>query len=254
LVNSSQENDFYWVEHINKPSLFRIKAKDEMGIESDPVFFFLSKDKIVPKPGEDEIKLNLDYFFEDGFLNFVLEFNSILSKTPDLSLRAGSFEFRPLVIKQTSLRKYKTVYPFSETKARDLRFKVSCQSVLGDSANFVNEIPLSIATPLDGGEVVSRDGMAKIRIDSGTVYKDIQLKIEQRSPSKRSIEKGKIYSFEPKDVPFAKSARISLSYKGENCNPEKLALYEYKNGSWRFVGNKLDFEEKTVWKIRWLLV
>ncbi len=246
LVNNSEENDFYWAEDINEPSFFRIKAKDELNLESDPTFFFLGMDKIVPKSRKGEIKLNLNYFFEDGFLNFILEFNSLLSKKPDFSLKVGGYEFQPLIIKQTGQRNYKAVYPFSETKARELMLKVSCQTVFGDSANFVNEIPLSIATPLYGGEAVSRDGMAKIRIDSGTVYKDIELKIEPSSPGKRSTEKGEIYSFEPKDIAFARSARVSLSYKGKNCNPEKLALYEYKNGSWRFVGNELDFEEKTV--------
>ncbi|MGB2696633.1 MAG: M23 family metallopeptidase [Candidatus Zixiibacteriota bacterium] len=246
LINSSEGNEFFWVEDVKVPSLFRVKAKDDSGLESNPAYFVLGSSGIIANPGIDEIKLDLDYCFEDGFLNFRLGFNSILSKKPELSLKVGGFEFQPLLMREIDEKSYKAVYPFSETKAKELMLKVRCQSVFGDSATFVNEIPLSIATTLYGGEAVSQDDMAKIRIDSGAVYKDIQLKIEKSSPRIRLGKKCEVYSFEPKDVPFAKYAWISLSYKGEKFNPEKLALYEYKNRSWRFVGNELDSDEKTV--------
>ena len=89
-----------------------------------------------------------------------------------------------------------------------MMLKVRCESVFGDSATFVEKIPLSIASPIYGGEAVSENGLAEIKIDSGTVLKDIQLQIKKSSPSKRLRRKGKIYSFEPKDVPFAKYAWI----------------------------------------------
>lgn len=255
LINSTKENDFFWVENVKQPTLIRLKAVDESGLESDPKYFVLGSDKLPANPPNDEIKLSVEHHFIDGFLKFILKFDPILTKKPDVWLKVGGFEFQPPFIRQIDERSYEAVYPFSEAKVKEVMLKVKCQTVFGESATFVKKSPLSIASKFYGGEAESDDGMAKIKIDSGTVCKAIELKIKKNSLGKRLRRKviGNIYSFEPKDVPFASYARVSLSYKGGDCNPKRLALYEYKNKSWRLVGDELDSDEKTVsGKVRYL--
>jgi hypothetical protein len=246
LVISTEEDDFFWFKNVKQPSLIRLVVIDEFGLESDPIYFALGLDEVYTNPLKDKIKLNLEHDFKDGFLKFRLMFDQVLMKKPQLLLKVGGFEFQPLFIKQINEKSYEVIYPFAEARVKDVMLKIRCQSVFGDSATFARKVPLSMASPLYGGEAVSQDGMAKISIDSGTVHKNVQLQIEEIKPRKRLRRKGEIYSFDPKDVPFAKHARVSLSYKGRSCNPEKLALYEYKNKGWRFVGNKLDSNEETV--------
>jgi hypothetical protein len=253
LVNSTGENGFVWAENVKHPTLIKLKAVDESGLESDPEYVLLNAEELLENPAKDEIKLDLNHHFRDGFLKFDLKFDSIFLKEPQVYLKIGGFEYQPLFTKRIDNRSYEAVYPFSETTAKEVVLNIWCQSIFGDSATFVRKIPLSIVSPIYGGRYESEDGLADIKIDSGTVYKDIQLRIEKKSYPKSLKKKGNIYSFEPKDIPFAKYAWVSLSYTGRNCNPQKLALYEYKNKSWRFVGNELDPNKKTIsGKVRYL--
>jgi hypothetical protein len=245
-VHSTKASQFFWVENVREPTLIRARAMNESGLESDPVYFVLNSGELLANPANGEIKLDLDHYLEEDFLNISLRFDPILFKKPELLLKVGGFEFQPLFVKQIDERSYEAVYPFSEAKVKEVMLGIKCQSVFGDSATFVEKIPLSIASTIYGGAAESEDGMAEIKIDSGGVWKTIELKIEKNSLGKRHRQKGKIYSFEPKDVPFSDYAWVSLSYEGRNCDPQRLALYEYKNKSWRFVGNQLDPDEKTV--------
>ena len=94
----------------------------------------------------------------------------------------------------------------------------------GDSATLVERIPLAIASVIQGGEVLSEDGRARIKIDSGGVYSPIELRIRRNAVRRSPRQKGNAYSFEPKDVPLAGYARISLSYEGRDCDPRRLGL------------------------------
>ena len=246
LVFKTEEDEFSWFKDVKKPTLIRLILIDQFGLKSDPIYFPLGLGELNPNPERDDIKLNLDHDFKDGFLRFSLRFDQVLMKKPQLLLKVGGFEFQPLFIRQIDENSYQAIYPFAEARPKDVMLKVECQSLFGDSAAFAKKISLSIASMSHGGETVSEDGMAKIKIDSGTVFKPIQLKIEKKSLGRRFRKEAEIYSYEPKDVPFAKRARISLSYEGRDCDPERLALYEYKNKSWRFVGDELNPEEKTV--------
>ncbi len=246
LVNSTNENDFVWEENIKGPTLIRFKALDGLGLESDPRYIVLNSDTSLDNPTNGKINLDLNHNFRDGFLNLRLEFDPILRKEPELLLTVGGFEFHPLLIKEIDERSYQAIYPFSEAKTKEVVLEARCQSVTGDSATLVERIPLAIASVIQGGEVLSEDGRARIKIDSGGVYSPIELRIKRNTVRRSPRRKGNIYSFEPKDVPLAGYARISLSYEGRDCDPRRLGLYEYRDKSWRFLGNELDSTEKAV--------
>ena len=246
LANATEGNDFELQENIKSPTLIRLEAVDVLGLESDPQYLVLNPDESPDSSGPGEMNLDMDYSFEDGFLTLALRFDTILRKKPQLSLKVGGFQFSPLILREIDERSYQAVYPFSQVKEKEVLLEAKCKSVLGDSATLVKKIPLSIASALFSGGASSEDGMAKIKIDSGTVHRPVELSI-RKIPSRRATkQKGNIYSFEPKDVPFAKYAWISLSYEEANCAPGRLALYEYRNKTWRFVGNELDSEAKTL--------
>lgn len=253
IVNNTEENDFVWEEEIKRATLIRFRAVDELGLESDPHYLVLNSVTSRENPAGGELNLDLDHSFTEGFLMIRLEFNSILRKKPQLSLKVGGFHFHPLLITQIDERSYQATYAFSEAKAKEVILEVMCQDVWGDSATIVKRIPLSIASGVSGGEALSEDGAARIKIDSGTVYSPVELKIRKIPGTRTYGKRGDIYSFEPDDVPFAKPAWVSLSYEGTDGDPKRLAVYEYKNKSWRFVGNEVDPGAKVVsGKVRYL--
>lgn len=253
LVNTTEENYFELQENIKGPTLLRLEAVDDLGLESDPQYLVLHPDESWDSSGPGEMNLDIDFSFEDGFLTLALRFDSILRKKPQLSLKVGGFQFSPLILREIGERSYQAVYPFSQVKAKEVLLEAKCESVFGDSTTLVKKIPLSIASALFAAEALSDDSLARVRMDSGTVHRPVELSIK-KIPSRRTTkQKGNIYSFEPKDVPFAKYAWVSLSYEEANCYPGRLALYEYKNKSWRFVGKELDSQAKTLsGKVRYL--
>ncbi len=246
LVNNTGENDFVWEEEVKGATIIRFRAVDELELKSDPHYLVLNSVTYQQNPAGGEVNLDLDHSFKDGFLIIGLEFDSVLRKKPQLSLKVGGFLFHPLLITQMDERSYQATYAFSEAKAKEVVLEVMCQNVWGDSATIVHRIPLSVCSPASGGEAWSEDGAARIKIDSGTVHCPVQLLIKKIARTKTSGKRGDIYSFEPDDVPFAKSAWVSLSYERTGGDPNRLALYEYKNRSWLFVGNELDPEAKVV--------
>lgn len=246
LVNATEGNDFELQEKIKGPTLLRLEAVDDLGLESDPQYLVLNPDESRDSSGPGEMNLDIDFSFEDGFLILALRFDSILRKKPQLSLKVGGFQFPPLFVREIDERSYQAVYPFSQVKAKEVLLEAKCESVFGDSATLVKKIPLSIASALFAGEALSDDGLARVKMDSGTVHRPVELSVK-KIPSRRTTkQKGNIYSFEPKDVPFAEYAWVSLSYEEANCHPGRLALYEYKNKNWRFVGKELDSQAKTL--------
>lgn len=253
MVNAAEGNDFELQENTKKPTVIRLEAVDDLGLESDPQYLVLNPDQSRNRSRPGEMNLDIDFSFEDGFLILALGFGSILREKPQLYLKVGGFQFSPLFVRQIDERSYQAVYPFSQVKAKEVLLETRCKSISGDSATLVKKIPLSIASALFAGGASSEDGMAKIKMDSGTIYRPVELSIKKIRSRRTTRQKGDIYSFEPKDVPFAKHAWISLSYKEANCPPARLALYEYENKSWRFVGKELDSQAKTLsGKVRYL--
>ena len=88
----------------------------------------------------------------------------------------------------------------------------------------------------------SEDKLAKVEIDSGSVYKRINLQIKKMEKPEKVTQKLKssLYSFLPQTIPLAKPAKISLTYKCKTCKPSKLGLYEYTSSNFKFIGQEID--------------
>jgi len=88
----------------------------------------------------------------------------------------------------------------------------------------------------------SEDDLAKVEIDSGSVFRRINLQVEKlEKPEKLAYKlKSSLYSFSPQTVPLAKPAKISLTYKCKTCKPIKIGLYEFSNYDFKFIGQEID--------------
>jgi hypothetical protein len=88
----------------------------------------------------------------------------------------------------------------------------------------------------------SEDDLAKVEIDSGSIFRRINLQVEKLEKPEKVTQKLKssLYSFLPQTIPLAKPAKISLTYKCKTCKPYKIGLYEYGNYNFKFIGQEID--------------
>jgi len=88
----------------------------------------------------------------------------------------------------------------------------------------------------------SEDELARVEIDSGSVFRRINLQVEKLEKPEKVTRKLKspLYTFTPSTVPLAKPAKISLTYKCKTCKPSKLGLYEYTSSNFKFIGQEID--------------
>ena len=241
-----------WPEDINKPTLVRIKVKDTFGASSDYKYLLLNLDKTKTEKSSEErskTELNFEYGFKGNSFVFGLNFSQILKEEPQITLKSGDFDFDPFLLEQIDEKSYWTVFPFYLKEPKQMTLLVKGQDIYDDSVRFEYVIPVSIVTKSYGGEAKSEDGKAEVRVDPEIVYEEINLSISKEKTKKSSRYKivGDIYSVEPSTVPLNGFAKISLKYTEEDCDPQKLGLYELTEGGWwRPIGQNLDTINKKV--------
>ncbi|KPL03332.1 MAG: hypothetical protein AMJ73_07470, partial [candidate division Zixibacteria bacterium SM1_73] len=158
-------------------------------------------------------------------------------------------DFDPVLLKQTDEKSYWAVFPFYLKEPKQMTLLVKGENIYGDSLKLEHPITISIVTKSYGGKAGSEDGKAEVKVDPEIVYKDINLSINKEKMKRGSKHKvvGEIYSVEPSTIPLNGFAKISLNYTEEDCDPQKLALYELTDaGWWRSIGHDLDSTNKIV--------
>jgi hypothetical protein len=219
--------------------------------------------KPAPTEGVKSREWIKDYSFEDGYLIFVLKMKEILQREPKIWLEVDSTRIEPLFLKQIDEKSYKTISPFSHLEKKEVRLYLEGKDIFGDSVSLAGRIALSFATEKKGGKTISDDGKAVVKLDSGLVFEDVNLRIDRWKGENRrgriyatrtslinqaptSPKIGDFYSFEPAYIPLAGFAKVFLSYQGEDWDPTKVALYEYDNGFFRFISKERDKEDKMI--------
>jgi hypothetical protein len=86
----------------------------------------------------------------------------------------------------------------------------------------------------------SEDGLARIVIDSGSVFKKINVQVNKLDIYKMIRQKSPFYSFLPSDIPLAKPAKVSIRCIETKCPLSKIGLYEYVDNTYKFTGQEID--------------
>ena len=92
----------------------------------------------------------------------------------------------------------------------------------------------------------SKDGLAKVEIDSGSVFRNINVQVNKLDSHKMAREKSSYYSFLPSDVPLAKPAKISICCTSSKCRLAKTGLYEYVDSTYKFTGHEIDTANNSI--------
>jgi len=147
-----------------------------------------------------------------------------------------------LSTRQVNERSYDFIFPFFELHLPGIILDIKTMDVFGNNMEEVKYLDVFIAEENRKAIAESMEGEAKVEIDSGSIFKRINLKVKKLEKPEKVNQKliTPLYSFHPSTVPLAKPAKISLSYRGKNCKHSKTGLYEYTVGSFKFTGQEID--------------
>ncbi len=234
---------------IDQPGLLRVRLRDGFGAFSEWKYLAVHMDRPAAGNNEDSIDLSLQYDFKDNLFIFDMGLNQIFREEPALILKSGEFDFDPLFLEQTDLGRYQVVFPFFLQDQREMTFLLNGVSVSGDTFNLKRILPVAIITGSRGGAAVSPDGEARLEMGPDVVYRDVNVTIDAIEPEFEPKHKllGKVYRFEPSDVPLKGRARVSIGYPADGCDPFRLALYELGGeSSWKYLAHELDTVNRRV--------
>jgi hypothetical protein len=99
-----------------------------------------------------------------------------------------------------------------------------------------------------GGEIVSADGRARMRIGPDDLYESAYLRLEKvRVPSTKRPPLSAVYELAPPTVPFSHKSDLAIQH-GATAYPERLAIYRYdpRSRDWVFEGGKHDEPDELV--------
>ncbi len=92
----------------------------------------------------------------------------------------------------------------------------------------------------------SEDGLARVEIDSGSVFKKIILQVKKLSLPRMARQRSSFYSFLPSDVPLARNAKITIRCTKGKCRLAKTGLYEFLDSAYKFTGQEIDTSNNSI--------
>jgi hypothetical protein len=87
---------------------------------------------------------------------------------------------------------------------------------------------------------LSEDRLARVEIDSGSVYKKVSLQVKKLDLNRIAKQRSSFYSFLPSDVPLARNAKITIRCTKGKCRLAKTGLYEFLDSIYKFTGQEID--------------
>lgn len=225
-----------------EPKIIRAKVIDDFGLESDYTYLLHNLDRVERGSDQRIIYPAVEYSLEDDFWVFEISFNQILKKFPEIFLQSGELKVLPLSLRQIDEKTYQFIFPFFELYLPGVILKIQATDIFENEVGGARYLDMFIVKENIKTIAESVNETARMEIDSGSVFKKINLKIEKIEKLEEEDHKLKshVYSFHPSTYPLVKSAKVSISYKGKNCDPFKTGLYEYMGNSLKFVGKEID--------------
>lgn len=93
---------------------------------------------------------------------------------------------------------------------------------------------------------LSEDGQAKVEIDSGSVFQQINLQVNKIELQRTSRQRSPFYSFLPSGVPLARNAKITFRCTKGKCRLAKTGLYELLDSAYKFTGQEIDTSNNSI--------
>ena len=93
---------------------------------------------------------------------------------------------------------------------------------------------------------LSEDRLARVEIDSGSVYKKVSLQVKKIDLNRIAKQRSSFYSFLPSDVPLSRNAKITFRCTKGKCRLAKTGLYEFLDRAYKFTGQEIDTSNNSI--------
>lgn len=182
-----------------------------------------------PKEVEPELVCETTYF--PNFAHIQILSQVPLSLPPQVYIQTDMGQ-KTLFVRQTDVMQYEVNVPFEMRLSGDVLAQIQAD---GYSTSVL--VKQQTIGKTQGGEIVSPDGLARVRFESDGVYEPlfghIAVANEERFRDERMI--GRVYHFKPDDVAFEK-AEVILHYPEGVTDTSKVGIYEWDDRKgWVFV-------------------
>jgi len=186
--------------------------------------------------------------FYDRYIRLQVDAKVELSRIPQVSgwLCSGK-EYRvPLIEKSTN--RYIGAWPLSACVKGPLPLTLC--AVTADQDTVVQKHWLEFTTIARGQtEIVeSRDGMCRIAFSPRSLFKDIFVRTRgMPAEDLKNYDIGSLlYTIEPYDVPLNEGVTLTMAFRENDPLPGKLGIYQVYGQRAIFVGNRFNWNERTI--------
>lgn len=243
--DQSAQFDGYLLKPIQPFTIIKIQSTGDFGDVSFPSFYFFTLDSLV-KDTVTELRVEMDFY--DNYFRVQLKADEIIQNSPEVIVQQIGMPPTSIKLWQNEFNKFIGSYQLIAGKDGPLSIEVKANNLAGQELAYWHQFDIETITPQEGGMIASKDGKCQVSFASGSVYKNVFLRLDSLDPLADSKYDaiGDVYEIFPQDVPFKKSGRLELEYPGSDYQPEKLGIYRKNRHGWGFVGNTIDSKKTTI--------
>ncbi len=201
----------------------------------------LPSGEVAAQRGEPLLSLEPDFF--DDYVRVVVRTPWSPIAPPALRAWHGAEMIAALTLWPIGSNLYVVGLPLSVDLKKPLTLEGTAVGTRQDTAWGMAAVQLFPVTPERGGIVRSPDGLCELRFDGGAVYRVLYARVTEltAAPSTHAPVIGKVYRFEPGDVPLKGRGCLTISLAEREQVPEQLAIYSVdQSGALRYVGRQVD--------------
>jgi len=243
--DQSAQIDGYLLKPIQPFTIIKIQSADDAGNLSLPAFHFVTLDSLV----EDSVtELHIEKDFYDDYVRLQLTADGIIQNSPEITVQQIGMAPTQVTPWQNEFNEFIGSYLLIAGKDGPLSIEVKANNLAGRELAHWDQFDIQTITPQRGEMIASKDGKCQVSFASGSVYKNVFLRLDSYEPliDSKYDAIGHVYEIFPEDVPFKKSGRLELQYPVTDTQPEKLGIYRKSRQGWGFVGKKIDFERRVI--------
>lgn len=235
----------YLLKPIPSRTIIKIQSVQDYGIESFPSYHLVIGDSLTDNLVTD---LNLEKDFYDDYIRFTLNVTGLIQFTPKLQVQQIGIPTTEVLLWQNRFNEFIGVYQLVPGKDGPLSIEANAIDLAGRELIFWEQFDIQTVFPNGGGSIISKDGHCRLVFSSGSVYKNLFLRIESKGPLDDPTYDfiGEVYEIYPQDIPLKGSATIELHYPATDSMPAKLGIYQVSRTKPVFMGNIINFQNNSI--------
>jgi hypothetical protein len=166
--------------------------------------------------------------FVDDRLCFSVRFDAPVADLPRLAVRLNGWSETLVTLVAKSQSSFLGVMPLDESVAGTMVTELRYASETGAVRTVSDTVQVFGATPEYGGALVSADGLCRIVVPPGSLYKPLWGIVRSEPATARAFGLGRTYRVEPSGVPLREKIQVVFDLGGCYGRDTRMAVYAMK--------------------------